>query len=432
MMMGIHFMGEAPFKDIYLHAMVRDAHGQKMSKSLGNAIDPLDVIGGISKEDLLAKTKTFPVPEKKLPKVLKGIEKDFPEGIPASGADGLRFTLAALAGPGRDVKLAIPRVAGYRAFLNKIWNATRFALMRVGHEPLKTMDEVRDDLSLPDRWILSRMDAAVAKVTMAIDDYRFDEASNTIYQFFWTELCDWYIELAKGSLYEEAGDKERQATRTTLVHVLDTSMRLLHPFCPFQSEEIWQRLPANKERWQDAGTAYCAIAPWPASEGFTDERAEHEVSLLMDAVTMARNARQESGLGAQQKVPVMYLIDDEADRKVLADHEAEIVRLASLEKMEVHERSNFDVPKHSAVNADARLEVVVPLEGLIDLKAEQQRLEKELQKAEKEQAGLAGRLKNPKFQGKAPAEVVEKAKADLAASEERVHRIRTALERVSD
>jgi valyl-tRNA synthetase len=432
MMMGCHFMGKAPFSDVYLHAMVRDSHGRKMSKSLGNAIDPLDVIDGITVDDLVDKTKTYPVPEKMLPKVLKGIKKDYPEGIPSSGADGLRFTLAALAGPGRDVKLAIGRVSGYRNFLNKIWNATRFALMRVGHEPLKSIDEVKGDLSLPDRWILSRLEAATVKTRKSLDDYRFDEAANAIYQFFWTELCDWYIELAKGALYDDAGDKERQATRATLVHVLDASMRLLHPLCPFLSEEIWQRLPDNDGRWQQQGTKFCAVAPYPEEAGFADEAAESGIELLMNAVTMARNARQESGLGAQQKVKAIYLADDEADRKNLTDHEGDIVRLASLESMEVRARTGFTVPKHSAVNADSRLEVVVPLEGLIDLEAEQQRLQKEIEKVEKERKGLTSRLDNPSFADRAPAEVVDKARADLANVDEKLGRLKSALARVSD
>ncbi|MFZ9889687.1 MAG: valine--tRNA ligase, partial [Myxococcota bacterium] len=235
MMLGCHFLGRAPFADVYLHSMVRDAQGRKMSKSLGNAIDPLDVMYGITLEELTEKTKTYPVPEKMLPKVLKGLEKDFPEGIPASGADGLRFTLAALAGPGHDVKLAIGRVEGYRAFLNKVWNATRFALLRVGDGPVPTLEEVRPRLELPDRWILARLDAVTRKVHQSLDEYRFDEMANAIYQFFWTELCDWYIELSKGARAEGAPAEERDVKRAVLLHVLDASMRMLHPICPFQS-----------------------------------------------------------------------------------------------------------------------------------------------------------------------------------------------------
>jgi valyl-tRNA synthetase len=429
MMMGCHFMGRAPFKDVYLHAMVRDAHGRKMSKSLGNAIDPIDVIRGITLPELQEKTKTYPVPEKLLPKVLKGLEKDFEGGIPASGADGLRFSLAALAGPGRDVKLALARVEGYRAFLNKVWNATRFALMRVGEGPVKSLDEVRGDLSLADRWLLSRLDAVTRKVHASVADYRFDELANGIYQFFWTELCDWYIELAKGSLAEDADPKAREATRATLVHALDASMRLLHPVCPFQSEEIWQRLPANAQRWPDV--RFCAVAPYPEpDDALVDEAAERGVALLMSAVGMTRNARQESGLGAQKKVAAFLVSDDAADRALLEAHAPQLLRLAHLESVSVTSRQGFVPPKLCATNADSRLEAVVALEGLIDVAAEQKRLGKEIEKADKEAGSLRKRLETPSFLERAPPEVVAKLQADLAAADEKLGRLTSALSRL--
>jgi valyl-tRNA synthetase len=220
-MMGTYFMGKSPFKDVFLHAIVRDAYGKKMSKSEGNALDPLDVITGISRDDLLAKTKTYPVPEKKLANVLKGIEKEYPDGIPAAGADGLRFTLAALSAHGRDVKLSIPRAAGYRAFLNKIWNATRFVMMRVGDAPTLPIDQLSTHMSLADKAILAKLQRVIHDVDESIKDYRFDAMANHIYQFFWTEFCDAYIELVKPALDDNADKNTREAARATLVHVLD-------------------------------------------------------------------------------------------------------------------------------------------------------------------------------------------------------------------
>ena len=434
MMMGCHFMEKAPFSDVYLHAMVRDAQGRKMSKSEGNAIDPLDVIYGISLEDLVNKTKTFPVPPKKLPQVLKGLEKEYPEGIPASGADGLRFSLAALASQGRDVKLAIPRVAGYRNFLNKIWNATRFALMRVGEGPVQSLDEVKDDLSLPDRWILSRLQEATKKTREAVDSYRFDEMANTLYQFFWTELCDWYIELVKGPLAgddDEVAKRAREAARAVLVHVLDGSMRLLHPICPFQTEEIWQKLPGREQRWGDA-VRYCAVAPYPdVDPALVDEKAEGDIGLLMSAITMLRNARQESGLPAQKRVPAVYLADDDHHRALLERYQSDVARLAYIDDMQVLPRQGYEHPRFAAVNADARLEVVVPLEGLIDMDAEKKRLEREIQKTEKERSSLDKRLQSQDFLKKAPDDVVAKGKQDLAAADEKLARLRGALERIA-
>jgi valyl-tRNA synthetase len=431
MMMGCYFMGKAPFADVFLHAMVRDANGKKMSKSLGNAIDPLDVINGITRDELLEKTKTYPVPEKLLPKVLAGIKKEYSDGIPASGADGLRFSLAALSGQGRDVKLAIPRIAGYRAFLNKIWNATRFALMRVGPGSVKSIEEVRGDLLLADRYILARLQAVVEKSNQGLNNYRFDETANAIYQFFWTELCDWYIELVKNALSDSAPEAEREAARAVLIHVLDVSMRLLHPLCPFQSEEIWQRLPGRQERWKD--TEFCAVAPYPkADEAWKDDAAEADLQTIMRGIVMIRNARQESGLPAQQKVPVSFVSQKSELRALFSAEKANIMRLAMLESLEVHAPDAFTAPRYAAMNADGDMEILIPLEGLIDLDAEADRLSKEISKADKERAGLEKRLSSAQFIDKAPPEVVEKARNQKLDLENKVERLKKALARFAD
>ena len=428
MMMGCYFMEKAPFADIFLHAMVRDGQGRKMSKSLGNAIDPLDVIYGITKDELLTKTKSYPVPEKLLPKVLAGIEKEYAEGIPASGADGLRFSLAALSGQGRDVKLAIPRIAGYRAFLNKIWNATRFALMRVGTEPVKPLEEVKDDLELADRYILSKLQKVVEASNSGLTSYRFDETANAIYQFFWTELCDWYIEMVKGALSDQSPPAKREAARSVLVHILDVSMRLLHPLCPFQSEEIWQRLPGRDARWSD--TRFCALAPYPqAQSDWMDQSAEDQLQSIVRSIVMIRNARQESGLPAQQRVPVTIVSPNDNLRQLFQTNHDHIVRLAMLESLTIEAPTNYDVPQHAAINADGDMEVVIPLEGLIDIEAEKDRLGKELQKAQKELTNLSKRLDSPHFVNKAPAAVVEKAQQQKLDLENKTERLKKALAR---
>jgi len=429
MMLGCHFMGRAPFADIFLHAMVRDAQGRKMSKSLGNAIDPLDVIQGISRADLLAKTRTYPVPEQMLPKVLEGIEKEYPEGIPASGADGLRFSLAALSGQGRDVKLAIPRVAGYRAFLNKIWNATRFALMRVGSGDIAPLGDVRADLSMADRWILSRLQVVTEQVSASIEAYRFDETANAIYHFFWSEFCDWYIELAKTSLEENAPPPGREAARSVLIHVLDVSMRLLHPVCPFQSEEIWQRLPARRARWSEV--EFCAVAPFPRSEeSWRDGDAERDLGRVIRTVTRVRNLRRESGLPQQKRVPVVLLSDDPELRTLLLSLESELSRLALLSSFDVRARSEYEVPRQAAVHTEPDVDVVLPLEGVIDLDAERERIEKDLAKARKELEGYRRKLANEGYVSKAPAAVVEETRSRAVDCEERIAGLEGALERL--
>jgi valyl-tRNA synthetase len=427
--MGQHFMGEVPFKDVFLHAIVRDAQGKKMSKSEGNAIDPLDVIAGVPLPELLAKTKTYPVPEKKLPGVLKGLEKEFPEGIPAAGADGLRFTLAALSSHGRDVKLSLPRAAGYKRFLNKIWNATRFALMRVGEAPVKSIDEVRADLSLGDRWILSRLQRATQQVSDAIDEYRFDEAANAHYQFFWSELCDVYIEVVKSALAEGADGRQREAARATLVHVLDASMRLLHPICPFQTEEIWQDLPGRAQRWPDV--RFCATAPWPALEAQRiDEAAERTMGTVLAVVTMARNVRQESGLGPRAPVRIDVVTADDASYELLGTHQALIGHLAVLKEIVRARPASYAVPPLSATQSNGVIDVVVHLEGLIDVDKERARLKREMEKAQKDRGGLEKRFSNEDFLKRAPPEVVEEGRVQMKALDEKLARLGAALGRL--
>jgi valyl-tRNA synthetase len=412
--------------------MVRDANGRKMSKSEGNALDPLDVMHGISLPDLVEKTKTYPVPEKKLAQVLKGIEKEFPDGIPAAGADGLRFTLAALSASGRDVKLSIPRAAGYKAFLNKIWNATRFALMRVGDGAIAPLSQVKADLSLGDRWILSRLQRATAAVSRATDEYRFDEAANASYQFFWTELCDVYIEVVKSALNPDdpdANPKAREAARATLVHVLDASMRLLHPICPFQTEEIWQRLPQKEQRWPQV--KLCATAPWPTvEESLIDEAAEKTMAVVLEAVTMARNVRQESGLGPRAPVRIDVVTQDERVSEIVRKEAALIAHLAVLKDIFGAKPSGYQAPKLSATQSNGVFDVVVHLEGLIDVEKEKARLKREIEKAEKDKAGLEKRFSSADFVKKAPPEVVEEGRAQMKALGERISRLTQALTRI--
>ncbi|MEI6789689.1 MAG: valine--tRNA ligase [Myxococcaceae bacterium] len=399
MMFGIHFMGKPPFKDIYLHAMVRDAHGRKMSKSLGNAIDPTDVISGISLEDLLEKTKTYPVPAKILPQVLDGLKKDYPEGIPPAGADGLRLSLAMLSGQGQDVKLAIPRVSGYKAFINKIWNATRFALMRLGPDPILSLEEVRTDLKLEDKYILSRLNQVITQIDSNLSNYEFSTASETLYQFFWTEFCDWYIELAKIRI-------ETQAVRSVLVELLSNSVRLLHPFCPFVTEEIWHNLPGQE--------GYCSFSEFPKSDSsYIDLNAEQDFKKLQQIIVMIRNARQESNLPAQKKLPVIILAESQTDLDFVIKHQDAISRLALLESVEFKLRADFKIPACSAINSNSIYDTVLLLEGILDPNIEKQRLSKELEKTIKELTGLEQRLNNPGFVAKAPPEVLEQHKQQL-------------------
>lgn len=430
MMFGLHFMGKAPFKDIYLHAMVRDAHGRKMSKSLGNAIDPIDVIEGISLVDLIAKTKTYPVPENMLQKVIDGIKKDYPEGIPSAGADGLRLSLAIFCGQGQSIKLSIPRVVGYRSFLNKVWNATRFALLNIQGEKLKPLDKTTS-LSVADRYILSRMNKAVKNVDTLISQYGFSDAASTIYHFFWDEYCDRYIECAKVS-FKVDDEKQQAVTKSVLIHLLDISMRMLHPICPFISEEIWQSLP-TKEEYRGMGINFCALAPFPkADERLIDKDAEDIIDLIFDVSTMIKNARQSSDLPVSMPVPVKLLAKDEEIQKVLQSNADLITHLAKASSIEVLLRGSIEVTGPSAINSSSLVDAIIPLAGLIDIEKELKRIDGALRKIDQQREGLQKRLGDEAFIKKAPKEVVMAHKEELSKLNERALQLDLARSRLAD
>jgi valyl-tRNA synthetase len=409
-MFGKYFMGEAPFKDIFLHAMVRDAQGRKMSKSLGNTIDPIDVIEGISLEALLEKTRSYPVPENYLPKVLDGIKKEFPEGIPSAGADGLRLSLAMFSGQGRDVKFSIPRVIGYRAFLNKVWNATRFALMNIPEGPVLSLSELMPKLSLADRFIISTLNKTIQKVDSAIQEYKFNEAAEAIYQFFWNEYCDKYIEYAKVS-FKHDSQEQQKISYGVLIYLLDESMRMLHPFCPFISEEIWQILPITR-----ADQSFCARAPFPeVRPDLINIEAEARMELVFQVCSMINNARQSSDLPANLAVPVNLYADTAATKNILEENYDLITHMAKTSQLEIFLRGTYEVSELSALNTSSEVDVVVLLKGLIDIDKELGRLSNALQKLAQQKAGLEQRLANKAFVNNAPPEVVKTQQLELAA-----------------
>ena len=376
-MMGLHFMGAVPFRTVYIHALVRDEKGQKMSKSRGNVIDPVEVIENY-------------------------------------GADALRFTLAALAAQGRDIKLSEARIEGYRHFVNKIWNAARFVLLNL--EGFKPGEIPVETLPLPSRWILSRLSATVERVRDRLEAYEFDQAALTLYHFFWHEFCDWYVETSK--LYLRAGGEERLLTQRVLHQVLEASLRLLHPFMPFVTEELWQSLPHEGES--------IMVAPYPRPEDFPqDPAAEEEMDLLMEAVVALRNIRADYGLHPTREIPAVIVSESPEVRDFFA-REAGLLRLLARAGEVRVEASGRPPAAASAVLS--RAEVFVPLSGLVDFRQEAARLEKEKTKVERELRRVKERLANPAFLERAPAEVVEKEKERAQELEERHRRILTNLE----
>lgn len=385
MMMGIHFMNDVPFRDVYVHALVRDENGQKMSKSKGNVIDPLNVV-----------------------------EK--------YGTDAFRFTLAAFAAQGRDVKMSEKRVEGYRNFINKLWNATRFSLM---HLDKAYPDIPTDRISLADQWILSRLNRVIRTVEEALSGYHFNEAANTLYQFVWHEFCDWYLEAVKPALYGNMGDAARDAARSVLWRVLRETLILLHPFIPFVTEEIWNKLPGTKGSIMRAAfpldnpdTAVIVSAP----------EAEIKMNTVMDIITGVRNIRGEMNIQPSAALEVIIHSPDDAVRTTIEAQSGIIKDLARLKSLMVS--TPGERPKSAATAVLENAAVFVSLEGILDIDMETMRLEKEMAKIDKELTGISKKLNNEDFLAKAPEDVVEKVREKHRGLMEKRQKLEVNMEKI--
>ena len=387
MMMGIHFMHDVPFKDVYVHALVRDEDGKKMSKSTGNVIDPLNVIDQY-------------------------------------GTDAFRYTLAAFAAQGRDIKMSEKRVEGYRHFINKLWNAARFALMHLerGHEDLASLN-----LSLPDQWILSRLARASRDVAGALEDYRFNEAAGSLYNFVWHEFCDWYLEAIKPALYDKAEPQTKAAASATLRQVLHDTLILLHPFIPFVTEEIWHHMPGTD------GSIMTAEYPSFSEDAASSDQyhqAESKMELLMKVITGIRNIRGEMNIAPSLKLQVIVQSEDEHTRTVVETHRDLVISLARLKDMSVENTGSR--PKSSATAVISNATIFVDLEGIIDFAQESRRLEKEIDKLVIELTKIDKKLDNEGFLSKAPAEVIEKVRGKQNELLEKQEKLQMNLERIKD
>jgi len=384
-MLGIKFMGDVPFRHVYIHALIRDAEGQKMSKSKGNVVDPLSVMDKY-------------------------------------GTDAFRFTLAALAAQGRDIRLAEERIEGYRNFANKIWNAARLVLTNLeGYDHARAR---RGTPSVADRWIKSRLTEAIAEVRKAIDTYRFNDAASAVYQFLWHEYCDWYLEIAKRSLYQPESPEAKAVTQRTLVETLETTLRLLHPFMPFISEELWQRLPHRGESIP-APARSIMIAPFPkATRKGRDAEAERLMAPVLDFVSAIRTVRSESRISPAVELAVTV---KPAGPGVAAALESSLPVIGSLARAAITISRDGVRPAGSAVATTPSGDVFVRLEGVVDFEAERQRLRKEIERARKEIAFLEGKLGRPEFVERAPAEVVERERERLAEQRQTEEKLTTSL-----
>ncbi|HEZ1779114.1 TPA: valine--tRNA ligase [Neisseria meningitidis] len=421
-MMTTHFTGKVPFKDVYIHGIVRDHEGKKMSKSEGNVIDPVDLIDGIDLEKLLVKRTTGLRKPETAPKVEEATKKLFPEGIPSMGADALRFTMASYASLGRSVNFDFKRAEGYRNFCNKIWNATNFVLMNTENQDCgygATATEPRG-YSFPDMWIVGRLNQTIEQVTQAYETYRFDLAAETLYSFVWNDYCDWYLELAKVQLQTGCASRQR-ATRHTLLRVLEAALRLLHPIIPFITEELWQTVAPMC----DAKTAdSIMLARFPEADGGEIvQTAFGQMTVLQDLIGAVRNLRGEMGIQPNVKAPLFVeSADDLAD---YLKYLPMMTRLTEAQQVAALPESE-DAPV--AVCNGARLMLKVA----IDKAAETARLSKEAEKLQKALDKLNAKLSKPGYTEKAPAHLVEKDKADLAELEDKMAKVQTQLSKLKD
>jgi len=384
-MMGLHFMGEAPFREVYIHALVRDPEGQKMSKSKGNVIDPLELMDRF-------------------------------------GTDAFRFSLAAFAAMGRDVRLSEERIAGYRNFANKVWNACRFTLMNLeGYDAGAPQDAL--PLTMTEAWILSRVQQVSREAAAHLDAYDFDQAAHVLYQFIWHEFCDWYLELIKPQLYDAAAAEARGHCQGVLLKVLSAILRLLHPFMPFITEEVWQKLPG--------ASGSIMAAPYPqADAALLNPGAEAELILIMDAVTAIRNLRGEMNVPPASQVEVLFYSQEAASLDALNRHQQAVTLLART----LAPRFNPDGPRPAAAAKAVvdGVEIYLPLAGIIDFQEEDRRLAKEMDKITKEVTQAQRKLANEDFLAKAKPEVVQKEKERLQSWTEKLSKLKAHRERIKE
>ncbi len=416
MMMGLHFLGDVPFRRVLLHGLVVDETGDKMSKVKGNTIDPLDLIHGAKFDDVVQKT----LPGAPVKEALNKFKKAYPsvaqmgQGFPAYGTDALRLTLCSYSPQAKRIALSPKRIEGYRNFCNKLYNAVRFALTYIGAEQLADAPP-RTTLRV-NRWVLSRLGRAVEASTLGLDSFRLDEGSGALYHFVWDELCDWYLEACK-PIFNHGTPEEQRETRQTLAHAIESVLRALHPYAPFVTEELWQRVPRPASR-----PASIALAPYPTvHDGPLDARAEAEFDVVMRAIGAARATRSEHEVPQGKPIPLALRAAPEL-RPLLESEQRLIQFLVKTEGAPVVEAAGGPRPRGSVLSVAGDVGVLVGLLGLVDADHEATRIEREIKKVDKDIAGLDQRLKNPKFVEKAPPEVVSEAREQLdALKRQRVH-----------
>ena len=404
-MMGLKFMKEIPFKEIYIHGLIKDKNGQKMSKSKGNILDPIDLIDGISLEDLLEKRVQGLMQPEMEKRIINDTKKEFPNGIPDFGTDALRFNFAIQASTGRDIRLDLRRVEGYRNFCNKIWNASRFIKMNTNDFELLDINDANGHAI--DQWIQSKFAGTIDEIERQFNQYRFDLAATAMYEFVWNDFCDWYIELAKTLINDpEISDSQKDYTKNNLIKMLDAILRMLHPTIPFITEEIWQSLNEDNKRRS------IMKADFPSSNNWrVDDEIVANTEWLKNIVSSVRQIRSEMNIPPNESIKIIINDASNTDSRRLESLGSFILNLASVESITQKDTSD-DIPK-SAFALLNQMKIYIPLEGLVDIEEEKARLEKKLVKLNQELKSVQDRLSNDTFVEKAPTEVVEELKGKL-------------------
>lgn len=428
-MMTKKFTGKIPFKDIYITGLIRDENGDKMSKSKGNVLDPIDLIDGIPADALVEKRTSGMMQPQLAEKIAKRTRKEFPEGIQAYGTDALRFTFASMASTSRDINFDMGRVEGYRNFCNKIWNASRFVLMNTEEQ-----DTGREGgemtLSLADRWIWARFQHTLVEFEQAIADYRFDIAAQAVYEFTWNQFCDWYLELTKPVLNNDASSEaEKRGTRHTLINVLEHLLRLLHPFMPFITDTIWQRVVKVSAVKVDDTTSIMT-QPFPPQDSSTrDDSVMADIEWVKKFIVGIRNIRGEMDISPNKPLNALLKHVSDEDKRRLSDADMFLDKLAKLESVKILQADEQAPASATALVGD--MEILIPMAGLIDKDAELARLNKAMEKVEKDVARTQGKLANEKFVSNAPEAVIEKERSKLEEAEKQLEKLKTQHETIA-
>jgi valyl-tRNA synthetase len=422
-MMGLKFMGDVPFHEVYIHGLIRDHDGQKMSKSKGNVLDPLDIIDGVDLETLVAKRTAGLMQDHLREWIENATRREFPKGIDRYGADALRFTYAALATTGRDVRFDLGRVEGYKNFCNKIWNAARYVLMNT-----EALDDGDCEFSAADRWIRARLDETTREMQRHFRTYRLDLAVQAIYEFTWGEFCDWYLELSKPVLQaDESSAEMKRGTRRTLIDTLEAILRLLHPLMPFITEELWE--PVASRAGIEGDTIMLRPYPEP-DDAASDDEAIAAIEWVRQFILGIRQIRGEMDISPGKALPVVLQHASASDQERAAEHSLLLQRVGRVESVDVLAEGDEPPPAATALLGDMRL--LVPMKGLIDVAAERARLDKQLEKTRAELAKANGKLANEKFVNNAPAAVVTQERERVAEFEKTITQLTEQLVKLDE